>query len=355
MTQTPYADTFSQSPALDADAILTPLSATGDAGPDLTQTDDRLFDAVREARRQDDDLPQGVWQTERKHADWDQVILLCQKALATRTKDLRLLVWLVEALVQRDGFAALGPSITLVERFCRAFWDRLHPTADGDGDLSARINAIALLNTHLPRILRTWPIAHSGVADPKRLSWGDYETAQLYQNRTAASPDGVTVADFQACAEATPAAQLERLQKDLADALAAINRLDEFLDQTCAREAPSLEELKSLLIAMAAWLRAMLPAPPNAPRRTGDGETADTPVAIGGEEDDCVLACRDEAYRLLAIAADYLMQAEPHSPTPYLLRRILAWKDMPLDAVLQEMAHGRNELSAILEQLSPSK
>ena len=346
---------------LDTAAILTPLPDAGGVGPDLSQADDSPFDVIREARRHDDDLPQGVWQSERKQADWDQVVALCQEVLAAKSKDLRLLVWLVEALVQRDGFAALTPAFTLIEQFCRTFWVNLHPLMDDDGDLSGRTNTITLLNTRLPRVLNAWPITQSGYAEPVRLSWGDYETARLYQARGGGGA-GITTASFQASAAATPVAQLEQLRQDVETGLVAVNGLDAVLDQVCAREAPSLMALKSLLADIAGWLHATLPeAPPPEPEpeplsaaHAGEADTM-TPSAPAAARDGAAvgpIANRDDAYRRLAEVADYLMRVEPHSPAPYVLRRVLAWGRMPLGEVLLEMASGRNDLSAVLELIS---
>lgn len=49
---------------------------------------------------------------------------------------------------------------------------------------------------------------------------------------------------------------------------------------------------------------------------------------------------RDEAYRLLAIVADYLMRYEPHSPVPYMLKRALDWGGKPLPELLAELMAG---------------
>ena len=56
---------------------------------------------------------------------------------------------------------------------------------------------------------------------------------------------------------------------------------------------------------------------------------------------------RSEAYRRLAEAADYLLRTEPHSPTPYLVRRAVAWGHMSLGELLQELVQGEGDLRAI--------
>jgi type VI secretion system protein ImpA len=56
---------------------------------------------------------------------------------------------------------------------------------------------------------------------------------------------------------------------------------------------------------------------------------------------------RSEAYRRLTEAADYLQRTEPHSPTPYLVRRAVAWGGMSLGELLQELVQSDSDLNAI--------
>ena len=53
---------------------------------------------------------------------------------------------------------------------------------------------------------------------------------------------------------------------------------------------------------------------------------------------------REEAYRLLSLAADYLLRTEPHSPTPYLVQRAVGWGRMPLAELLEEYSQDGNDL-----------
>ena len=62
--------------------ILTPIAGDNPSGIDLRyDTKLLIFDKIREARRQDDDLAQGDWQTERKTANYPLVIKLAQDTL----------------------------------------------------------------------------------------------------------------------------------------------------------------------------------------------------------------------------------------------------------------------------------
>jgi type VI secretion system protein ImpA len=84
---------------LDLEALLAPIPGENPAGRSLRY--EGTYDAIQEARRADDDLPQGPWQRARKVADWAGVIQLASEALSTKSKDLQIAAWLVEALVTR--------------------------------------------------------------------------------------------------------------------------------------------------------------------------------------------------------------------------------------------------------------
>jgi len=55
---------------------------------------------------------------------------------------------------------------------------------------------------------------------------------------------------------------------------------------------------------------------------------------------------------MLAEAADFLIRTEPHSPTPYLVRRAILWGSMSLEELLPELVRNQSELSDIYRLLN---
>ena len=91
--------------------LLQPISEDKPSGADLRY--DPIYDTIKEARRADDELNQGAWQTERKVADYPQVISLATKALKTKSKDLQLAAWLTDALLRREAYPGLLAGLQL--------------------------------------------------------------------------------------------------------------------------------------------------------------------------------------------------------------------------------------------------
>src|SRR6476660_2258899 len=113
------------------DELLNPIPGPNPGGVDLRY--DPIFDKIKEARREDDDAPQGEWATARKVADWPAVIKLAKEAIATKSKDLQLAAWLTEALLRREGFAGLWAGVDVLSGLVEQHWDHLFPEID-DGD-----------------------------------------------------------------------------------------------------------------------------------------------------------------------------------------------------------------------------
>ncbi len=60
---------------------------------------------------------------------------------------------------------------------------------------------------------------------------------------------------------------------------------------------------------------------------------------------------REEAYRTLEALADYLGKVEPHSPTPYLIRRAVTWGRMELPELMAEIVREEGDLNRLISLL----
>src|SRR6266700_990872 len=107
--------------------ILAPIAGENPSGVDLRyDTKLLIYDKIKEARRQDDELAQGDWQTERKTANWPVALKLSQDTIATTSKDLQLAAYLTEAILQMEKFAGLRQGLDIVFRLLVDFWDTVY-------------------------------------------------------------------------------------------------------------------------------------------------------------------------------------------------------------------------------------
>ena len=152
------------------DDILTPIPGDNPGGENLRYAP--VYDKIKEARRQDDEGPMGDWQRERKVADWTLVIKLASEAIATKSKDLQLAVWLTEALLNKEGFPGLQSGLNLLKSLVENFWDGLYPELD-DGDAEMRAAPLDWLGAHYLEVpLKRIPLTKTG------LNFLDYHKAK---------------------------------------------------------------------------------------------------------------------------------------------------------------------------------
>ena len=131
--------------------ILNPIPGDNRSGANLRY--DPLYPKIKEARREEADVPQGDWVAERKVADWGLVLKLANDAIAAKSKDLQLAAWLTEALIRKEGFSGLRQGLDLIEGMLGNFWDTLYPEIE-EGDAEMRAAPLEWVGSCLDQPLR---------------------------------------------------------------------------------------------------------------------------------------------------------------------------------------------------------
>jgi type VI secretion system protein ImpA len=332
--------------------ILTPIAGENPSGIDLRyDTKLLIHDKIKEARRQDDDLAQGEWQSERKTANFPLVVKLAQDSIATVSKDLQLAAWLAEGLLQTEGFAGLRLGIGLCQNLLTDFWDTVFPVIeDGDRDLRAR--PLTWLGSMLDFPLGNSPITEAGYSwltykDSKTVGYEDQVKTDKERNARAKMIAAGKIAPeiFDKAFAATPKAFYLQAEKDLDGCFEGLNNLEKFCDERFEDDAPSFGKLKTSLTEVRLTVHTLLQKKrekePDPVEPEPVAEAAD--AAQDGEEGSDGLpgsggslaafsstepADRRQALASIAGAASFLRKREPFSPAPYLLLRGLRWGEL---------------------------
>jgi type VI secretion system protein ImpA len=323
------------------DTLLTPLPGDQPCGADLRY--DPLYDKIKEARREDDDAPQGEWERPRKVADWPQVIKLTTETLEKRSKDLQIAVWLTEALLRRDGCAGLGEGLTLLHGLVERFWDHVHPQLE-DGDVELRAAPLEWLGTRLNIAVRLVPVTASGVSwikcQESRTVPGEQEAEQEESKgraRQAAIEAGkLTPEDFDPAFGATPKPWYRQLVTDVERAQAAVETLNTLCGERFGRDAPSFipmrDALEELHRGVQGLLARKLQLDPDPVDAAAGGVAAGGTAASGGGAAGGGLPAepvdRADATARMVGAARFLRRGEPTSPVSYLILRVLRWGEL---------------------------
>jgi len=343
--------------------LLNPIAGENPSGEDVRYDNKLLvYDKIKEARRQDDNLAQGAWEHERKVADYAQVRKLAQEALATRTKDLQLAAWLTEAALRTEGFSGLRQGLVLCHGLLDKFWDTLYPPLE-DGDSELRAAPLEWLGSSIEIPLKNTPLVRAGydwfkLKESRVVGYEDQAKADKEKKaRAKLLAEGKLAPEaFDKAFVETPKAFYVQGEKDLDSCLIALKSLDELSTAKFGDAAPSfgklqiaIEEVRHAIHTLLEKKRETEPDPVEAapPAAATDGAasnaTADGSVAHPGTSGIVISvmnssepADRREVIASVARAAAFLRKREPHSPAPYLMMRGLRWGELRAAAKLAD-------------------
>lgn len=350
--------------------LLDPISEDRPCGESIRAKP--IYDQIKEARREEDDLNQGEWKHERKVADYGQVLKLGQKILAEQSKDLEVATWITEALLNKEGFPGFAEGLNLVAGLLETYWDKLYPRFDEDEfdpvDLASKLD---FLGQKLNTAVKLQPVTASGI------SWFEYDLAkkiptkdEAYNSddkakiRSAAEKDKKLLPeDFEKQFEASPKSFYKESYQELQAVFAALQRLDEVCDEKFSDldpdDRPSFYLLRRNLEEFNQTIRIFLnrkletdpdpieePEPEPEPEEEEESvpEVAEEPVAEAEEEVEVVQTAKKkkapagalapdpvdeaDAFGRVVNSAKYLRAANPGDPVPFLLLRALRWGEL---------------------------
>jgi type VI secretion system ImpA family protein len=348
--------------------LLAPLAQPSPVGNFLLY--EGTYDKIKEARREDDTtLARHEWDTTLKKADWPQVRQLCFEALAYRSKDLQITVWLTEALLHLHGYQGLKTGLQFLIQLSQTYWHDLYPPLEEtDEELELRISPLQWLN-HDKFVLQlsVVPITAPTVGDIPAYTFRDREQALLLeplpqpQKEAAISEGKPTLTKFSTSVTLTSNHFYVSLVADLQESIDAVEQLNQLLDEYCGQYAPSLGKLRQKLLDIQHVVNLILVE--REPMSTVEEIVTTTPesmVPLHETPPDkpgqvMLIRNRSEAYQRLAEIAEYLSKVEPHSPTPYLLKRAISWGEMSLTDLLHEIVNDERDLAAIYTLLGIQK
>ena len=334
------------------DDLLKPIPGENPSGANLYYSS--IFDKIKDARFEDEDVgPLGEY-LERKKADFAAVIKIAGDTLANQTKDLQLAAWLAEAHLRRDGYAVLPESLDLLLHLQENFWDTVYPPIE-DGSPELRATPQEWFAARCDYLLRRLPLTSN------KLDWLKYRESRSvgYEEDTGSSDekkrlrqeaidDGkITAEEFDKALSATPKSFYEDLSAILDAALECVGKLDAFCDQKYGPLSPNfaklrgvLEDLKQAVHVLLARKREAEPdaVTVEAPPVEGSSAASNEAAALTSVSSAPPRAARaasfgqpqtvDDAFALIGLVAEYLGKQDPANAVSYLLRRALRWGEL---------------------------
>jgi type VI secretion system ImpA family protein len=380
MTENPGRESFKA-----VDLLVAPISDENPSGISLRY--DRIYDDIREARREDDDtVSYGIWQYDLKRSDWGRVESLCCQALMGQTKDLQIAGWLAEAWIMMDAVQGLKRGLELITQLTATFWDSIYPTVVND-DFEYRSQFYDWLDKSLSARLVKLIFVPNELGEGITLA--DWLAAQRLDSVVKRAPNADKLikkaeergqVNFKQCYTLLSRVATEagnNYLENLAAASSTLHELKEAIDQKFPNNTLAFDELGTHLDEMTRIYKAEMatrqrdtadiPAEPLSVSITPQVPVTDTgPEEIAEKAATAAITSsvmsasptvlpaiqsREQAYKQLSDIANLLEGLEPHSPAPQILRRLLTWENKSLMEIFNEIGSSPEDLVALMRFL----
>ncbi|QPF33597.1 type VI secretion system protein TssA [Acinetobacter johnsonii] len=364
--------------SLEIEPLLSPISSDQPCGQDLSFSNE--FHAIKIAKTQDDPLlDQGDWVAEPKQADWHFVEQKSIELLTGKSKDLRLLGWLLEAWSNLYGFEGTAKALELMHRTLNEYWTQLHPEIEEE-DLDQRLGLLQGSINHLIPLIK-----QVAIVNVPAFSLSDYEALLRQKNHLLKQVESYTE-------DANSSQILEQFEQSLFNTsksfqyqnyqhfsaiLAEWSILKSVLDTLMGLDAPSFAaidtQLENIHTSLKKLYKTDVFTQPIMATQTSESSAAATittqalsftqykeqeidmntvhPSKGFQVQPQNHLANREQAMRVLQEISDYFQANEPHSPVSYMLQKTIKWSQMPLHEWLNQVIKNENPLHNVQELL----
>jgi type VI secretion system protein ImpA len=317
--------------------LLAPVSEEHPCGEDLAFSSE--LDAIAKARQADDpSIEQGAWVTTLKEADWKFVASGCAKLIKTRSKDLRLAVWLAEASAKTAGFRGLGDSLLVAAALCERYWDGLFPQPDEAG-FEQRIGNLCWIAMRAPQLAREAALTEGAAT---AFSMIDFEAART----RSADQEGP---DVDAARRRSSAAFYKALLDDVGHCVAALAELERVTDAKLGADGPGFTAARAALQDVIHFITPFAGDAGAAAPTKVEAVAAAAPLAAaiaGGP-----MQTRAQALAQLRAVAEFFRRTEPHSPVAYLADKAANWGEQPLHVWLRGVVKDEGVFAQLEEML----
>lgn len=310
----------------DVEALLLECSPEAPSGENL-EYEDPLFLEMYQAAEGKPAQQMGDHTIPAEEPSWTEVK---KKALelASRTKDFRVVVPLIQAMARTDGLEGLRDALLLLRGYVQQYWDTVHPQLDpeDDNDPTERINVLEALKdtsasgsefaseSPVLAAVRDTPLFTS---KQLKCSFG-FRDVLIARGESPFAGDGEppTESQISGAASETDLDELRTVAEACSDARDTVIALEaELTERVGQMQAPDLGALPALLGQVHAFLAEQLAARGVGTAGLG-GEEAVEAAGGGGE-----IRSREEVIRALERISRYYEAREPSSPIPLLMER----------------------------------
>ena len=344
---------------MDIESLLNPISSESNCGEYLCY--DHIYDELKELRREDDiRLSQGIWQTDPKRADWSHLNKLGCELLKTRTKDLQIAMWLMEAWIVEKQFEGFIDGLKLVKGLSEKFWDEIYPAIDWESrSYDYRLAPFFFLSDKIPERIVLIPL--TSTESDQIYSLSDWMDAR--RNLQIKNFEGISLKTIGKQVSITTIETFKNIANQVNESIKILDELRAFLDEKCGQDAPSFHQLTEYLEDIKRIISKNIELKEKQQSQTqriqvekqaSQSNTIDSEMAL---EDDSETQKQEptigQAYDAMSEIAEFLEKKQPQSPSSTLLKvAIMIGKKSFQELLELNMQSGVSVLNTISELYS---
>ena len=271
--------------------------------------------------------------------DWKLVQKLSEN-LFSKTKDLRVAIFLITALLHNKGIPGFSAGLSLLHKLLDQYWDTVHPELDAEdnNDPTLRMNSLEVLNDPVViiGILRKMPL----VSMPRvgQFSLRDIEIAS---GKISPPADPSYVASNPALIEGVfrdcDVNELQAMYDAVEASLNTTDSINSLLKEKVGVQNSTdldglLKELKNIHVLLKSQLALRGAIEVDSNEEEGGKTGSVSQVSLAGE-----VNTRNDVIRLLDKICDYYQRNEPSSPVPMLLMRAKRLVNMNFMEIMEDL------------------
>ncbi|WP_020157166.1 type VI secretion system protein TssA [Methylobacter marinus] len=314
--------------AVDLESYLEAIDPENVCGDDLEYDAD--FIALEQAIKGKPEQQVGDTIQEAEPPNWREIRKSAEQLL-TRTRDLRVLISLLRALIATEGFAGFNDGISLIKALVEQRWDSIYPQLDpdDDNDPTERVNILMSLCDH-ETILR--PLQQTPLIESKGLGRFNLRDVSIATGKiTVANNDsGISSSTIDAAVQDSDPENLQHTFEAISAGLDSLNGLERFVtEQVGINDAPNFGDLRNLLKESRAlltdWLatRGGVETVVTDEAESANDDDAGKAVPVAAEKKSAPGAINDtrDVLNALNLVCEYYKKNEPSSPVPIFIER----------------------------------
>lgn len=331
--------------------LLAPIQGDQPCGRSLKR--DAIFIQLKELRSKlvnlDED-EQGIWVKKNKDANnWSELIIQANDILINNSKDLNVVIILAEAQFKIEGFVGFAKVLSLFVRLLQLYWEDIHPAITA-GSFELRITTFKALKNISALLVKSYSFANDQNDSENNITWSWYETQlNIGKSEGILAKNGLTSA-----IENKSNYEIAFLNHSLEKILALFNTIEDIylpMLELNEDEFVSFEDLiavvqeifslvnnvfvkRSLAKQGELEFNTVSEQEDHSKNKGSNANTMGTTMEVLNSNS---VHSIQAAYDLIAKANEFLLQNDPHSPSPYLIRRALDWRKKSLYSVLMEL------------------